>query len=102
MLPLTKKKEERTANEKCQPVSLILFHSSADTTSDNVLGSCMNVVGWQYQQTTPTVQRLVEEALTRVTKLERDHLGLVGASRTDAGVHAWGQVWVVFMVPKDC
>ncbi|XP_051137522.1 uncharacterized protein LOC127255820 isoform X2 [Andrographis paniculata] len=48
--------------------------------------------GWQYQQSTPTVQCLVEEALTRITKLERDHLGLVGAGRTDAGVHAWGQV----------
>lgn len=48
--------------------------------------------GWQYQQSTPTVQCLVEEALTRVTKLERGHLGLVGAGRTDAGVHAWGQV----------
>ncbi|XP_051137524.1 uncharacterized protein LOC127255820 isoform X4 [Andrographis paniculata] len=46
--------------------------------------------GWQYQQSTPTVQCLVEEALTRITKLERDHLGLVGAGRTDAGVHAWG------------
>ncbi|KAL6501520.1 hypothetical protein OROGR_026653 [Orobanche gracilis] len=47
---------------------------------------------WQYQQTTPTVQRIVEEALTRITKLERDRLCLVGAGRTDAGVHAWGQV----------
>lgn len=50
-------------------------------------------VGWQYQQSTRTVQCLVEEALTQITKLERDHLGLVGAGRTDAGVHAWGQVW---------
>ncbi|KAK6162208.1 hypothetical protein DH2020_002049 [Rehmannia glutinosa] len=48
--------------------------------------------GWQYQQSTPTVQCIVEEALTRITKLERDHLCLVGAGRTDAGVHAWGQV----------
>lgn len=52
-------------------------------------------VGWQYQLSTPTVQCLVEEALTRVTKLDRVHLGLVGAGRTDAGVHAWGQVWIV-------
>ncbi|GER26261.1 unnamed protein product, partial [Striga asiatica] len=48
--------------------------------------------GWQYQQSTPTVQCLVEEALTRITKLERNQLCLVGAGRTDAGVHAWGQV----------
>ncbi|KAL8064718.1 hypothetical protein ABFS82_01G108600 [Erythranthe guttata] len=48
--------------------------------------------GWQYQQSIPTVQCKVEEALTRITKLERKHLCLVGAGRTDAGVHAWGQV----------
>ncbi|KAL6573543.1 hypothetical protein OROHE_002002 [Orobanche hederae] len=48
--------------------------------------------GWQYQQRVPTVQCIVEEALTRITKLERDQLCLVGAGRTDAGVHAWGQV----------
>ncbi|XP_042475413.1 tRNA pseudouridine synthase A 1-like isoform X2 [Macadamia integrifolia] len=48
--------------------------------------------GWQYQQSSPTVQCLVERALTQITKLERKELGLVGASRTDTGVHAWGQV----------
>lgn len=50
------------------------------------------MLGWQYQQSTPTVQCIVEEALTRITKLERKDLLLVGAGRTDAGVHAWGQV----------
>ncbi|XP_043724220.1 tRNA pseudouridine synthase A 1 isoform X2 [Telopea speciosissima] len=48
--------------------------------------------GWQYQQSSPTVQCLVERALTQITMLERKELGLVGASRTDTGVHAWGQV----------
>ncbi|KAB1206186.1 tRNA pseudouridine synthase A 1 [Morella rubra] len=48
--------------------------------------------GWQYQQSPPTIQCIVENALTRATKLERKDLHLVGASRTDAGVHAWGQV----------
>lgn len=48
--------------------------------------------GWQYQQSPPTVQCTVEKALTRATKLERKDLHLVGASRTDTGVHAWGQV----------
>ncbi|XP_057773345.1 uncharacterized protein LOC130992640 [Salvia miltiorrhiza] len=48
--------------------------------------------GWQYQTSTPTVQCLLEEALIQITKLGRDHLCLVGAGRTDAGVHAWGQV----------
>ncbi|GAB4859007.1 hypothetical protein Ancab_010478 [Ancistrocladus abbreviatus] len=51
-----------------------------------------NYAGWQYQASPPTIQCLVEKALTKVTKLEREDLRLVGASRTDAGVHAWGQV----------
>lgn len=48
--------------------------------------------GWQFQQSPPTVQCTLEKALTKVTKLERSDLHFVGASRTDAGVHAWGQV----------
>ncbi|KAF8387628.1 hypothetical protein HHK36_026281 [Tetracentron sinense] len=48
--------------------------------------------GWQYQQSPPTIQCIVEKALIRATKLERKDLHLVGASRTDTGVHAWGQV----------
>ncbi|GAV85334.1 PseudoU_synth_1 domain-containing protein [Cephalotus follicularis] len=48
--------------------------------------------GWQFQQSPPTIQCIVEQSLIRVTKLERKDLQLVGASRTDAGVHAWGQV----------
>ncbi|AES92076.1 tRNA pseudouridine synthase A [Medicago truncatula] len=48
--------------------------------------------GWQYQESPPTVQCAVEKALIRATKLQRKDLQLVGASRTDAGVHAWGQV----------
>ncbi|CAI8610869.1 unnamed protein product [Vicia faba] len=48
--------------------------------------------GWQYQESPPTVQHAVEKALIQTTKLQRKDLQLVGASRTDAGVHAWGQV----------
>ncbi|XP_023549337.1 uncharacterized protein LOC111807720 isoform X4 [Cucurbita pepo subsp. pepo] len=48
--------------------------------------------GWQYQRSPPTIQCLIEEALTGATRLERKDLHLVGASRTDTGVHAWGQV----------
>lgn len=53
----------------------------------------MNIFsGWQYQESPPTVQCAVEKALIKATKLQRKDLQLVGASRTDAGVHAWGQV----------
>ncbi|XP_054777050.1 uncharacterized protein LOC129285394 [Prosopis cineraria] len=50
-----------------------------------------NYAGWQYQLAPPTIQCVVENALTRVTKLDRKDLCLVGAGRTDRGVHAWGQ-----------
>ncbi|KAL2554491.1 Pseudouridine synthase family protein [Forsythia ovata] len=40
-----------------------------------------NYEGWQYQQSTPAVQYIIEEALTRITKLERKDLLLVGAGR---------------------
>lgn len=48
--------------------------------------------GWQYQESPPTIQCIMEKALMSITKLERKDLSFVGASRTDAGVHAWGQV----------
>ncbi|KAI0488490.1 hypothetical protein KFK09_028323 [Dendrobium nobile] len=59
--------------------------------------------GWQYQESPPTIQCLIEKALTRITKLNRKQLHLVGAGRTDAGVHAWGQV-AHFITPfnYDC
>jgi tRNA pseudouridine38-40 synthase len=45
--------------------------------------------GWQRQHNAATVQQHLEEALARV--LTHD-VSVVGASRTDAGVHARGQV----------
>ncbi|GJP33285.1 hypothetical protein CLOM_g17832 [Closterium sp. NIES-68] len=48
--------------------------------------------GWQRQAHRPTVQGAVEAALGTYTKESRDALAVLGASRTDAGVHAWGQV----------
>ncbi|KAJ6725477.1 TRNA PSEUDOURIDINE SYNTHASE-LIKE 1 [Salix purpurea] len=54
--------------------------------------------GWQFQQTPPTIQCILEKALTRATKLERKDLHLVGASRTDGGVHAWGQLSTVYFL----
>lgn len=45
--------------------------------------------GWQRQDGRPTVQGAVEAALRR---LEPDMPGIAAAGRTDAGVHAMGQV----------
>ena len=44
--------------------------------------------GWQRQLNGPSIQQKVEEALLKVTG---ERIGITGASRTDAGVHALGQ-----------
>ena len=45
--------------------------------------------GWQRQLNAPTIQAAVEEALAAIAQTR---LTIVGAGRTDAGVHAFGQV----------
>ena len=45
--------------------------------------------GWQRQAAQPSVQQAIEEALAR---LEPGPFTIAGAGRTDAGVHARGQV----------
>ena len=45
--------------------------------------------GWQRQQNALAVQQVVEQALSRLVGTP---VGITGASRTDAGVHALGQV----------
>lgn len=45
--------------------------------------------GWQRQANAPTVQQHLEEALAQILQHE---VTVAGASRTDAGVHARGQV----------
>lgn len=49
-----------------------------------------NYSGWQVQETLPTVQGTLIEAARKLT--QRDDAAIAGASRTDAGVHALGQV----------
>jgi tRNA pseudouridine38-40 synthase len=46
-------------------------------------------LGWQRQKEGPTIQGAIEAVLRRVTQ---ESIHLLGAGRTDAGVHAWGQV----------
>lgn len=48
-----------------------------------------NYAGWQRQKNATAVQQVVEEALSRLLGRE---IGIQGAGRTDAGVHALGQV----------
>jgi tRNA pseudouridine38-40 synthase len=45
--------------------------------------------GWQRQLNQPTIQQAVETAITRLTQT---HISILAAGRTDAGVHALGQV----------
>jgi tRNA pseudouridine38-40 synthase len=45
--------------------------------------------GWQRQKESPTIQGVIEDILFKIT---RQPVSLLGAGRTDSGVHAWGQV----------
>ena len=47
--------------------------------------------GWQVQKDATTVQGIIEDRVQRITG---ERLSVLGASRTDAGVHALGQVAV--------
>ena len=45
--------------------------------------------GWQRQKESPTIQGTIENILFKITQ---QPVSLLGAGRTDSGVHAWGQV----------
>ncbi len=48
-----------------------------------------NFVGWQQQENGQSIQSAIQEALV---KLSSEKVTIFGAGRTDAGVHAYGQV----------
>ncbi|MFH1873649.1 MAG: tRNA pseudouridine(38-40) synthase TruA [Pseudomonadota bacterium] len=48
-----------------------------------------NYCGWQIQAKDKTIQHIIRDAISHMTK---EKISLVGSSRTDAGVHALGQV----------
>lgn len=49
----------------------------------------MNYHGWQTQPDLPTIQDTIEDALAKLTQTP---IQIIGAGRTDTGVHAEGQV----------
>ena len=48
-----------------------------------------NYHGWQIQPNAITIQAAIQDALTKITKTQTQ---IIGAGRTDTGVHAAGQV----------
>ena len=48
-----------------------------------------NFVGWQQQENGQSIQSTLQEALLKLTG---ENIIIFGAGRTDAGVHAYGQV----------
>ncbi|KAK3282857.1 hypothetical protein CYMTET_9424 [Cymbomonas tetramitiformis] len=58
--------------------------------------------GWQFQPRIQTVQGKVEAALTQCTQISREQLGVMGAGRTDSGVHASDQVFHFYTEKPLC
>jgi tRNA pseudouridine38-40 synthase len=48
-----------------------------------------NYSGWQVQENATSIQQLIQKAIFTII---REKVNLIGSGRTDAGVHAWGQV----------
>lgn len=53
--------------------------------------------GWQRQPSHPTIQEAIETAIVGITQIK---VSVIGAGRTDAGVHALGQV-ASFQINRD-
>ena len=47
-----------------------------------------NFSGWQIQKKENTIQKSVQ---SKISKILNEKIYLIGSSRTDAGVHSWGQ-----------
>ena len=49
-----------------------------------------NYCGWQIQPNGITIEEVLNKAITKLTKVET---AVIGASRTDSGVHARWEMW---------
>ncbi len=59
--------------------------------------------GWEHQPDRDTIQGKLETVLARMTDVPASGIALIGAGRTDAGVHARGMVASVFLeTPLSC
>ena len=54
-------------------------------------------VGWQYQKNGISIQEKIEKALKKIFKSK---IKIIGAGRTDKGVHALGQIANFFLDKK--
>ena len=55
--------------------------------------------GWQVQRGAKTIQEVVETALAKITG---DRIRVMASGRTDAGVHALGQVVGLGQIDAGC
>ncbi|BDA44980.1 tRNA pseudouridine synthase A [Coccomyxa sp. Obi] len=76
--------------------SALLHNYKATVTYDGT-----HYYGFQVQDTARTIQGELERCLTKVLQTDREQLKLTGSGRTDAGVHATGQV-INFFGTKSC
>lgn len=70
---------EQPTNRR-EPAQLLLLRVEYDGT---------RYAGWQFQNNARTVQEVLQHAVIKITG---EHLPVVGAGRTDSGVHARGQI----------
>lgn len=67
-------------NERILPAETLLLRIEYDGT---------RYAGWQYQENAHSVQEVLQQAMQKIIGL---NLPIVGAGRTDSGVHARGQI----------
>ncbi len=73
----------------CIIITYMLFYNEMRNIKLVIEYDGTNYHGWQVQPKLKTIQGMIESKLSMITKADT---GVIGAGRTDAGVHALGQV----------